>query len=123
MDKSNLTELGVLLDKMLDNPDEWVIHFSGWGKARKRVLRHPRGDIALNVTYKHCFDVEGRAVLSMQDRAYLWEKVKPIVYKQTGDEYLEFDNRCQELTRKYNRKKYFKEIMASIMGVDNGKAD
>lgn len=121
--KPDLTDLGILLDKMLENPDEWVIHYTGWGKHRKHILRHPRGDLALDVTYKYCFDISGRAVLSLADREYLWEKVKPIVQKQTGIQQLDFDNRCQEATRKYNRKKFFKETMASIMGVDNGKAD
>lgn len=114
---SKLSNLGIMLDKMLNNPDEWIVCLS---YRRKIVLRHPRGDIGLDVTYKHCFDVEGRAVLTLDDRETLWPKVADIVSKQTGIPYLEFDNRCTEQTRARNRKKYFNEIMASIMEIDGG---
>lgn len=122
IENEKLSELGILLNKMLDNPNEWFVCHQGYGKSRKLILRHPRGDIGLDVTQKFSFDVEGRAVLTLEDREYLWTKVAPIVQKQTGIPNLEFDNRRTEQTRKSNRKKFFKDVMASIMEITGGQA-
>lgn len=115
-----LTKLGEILSKMLDTPEEWKVHEVGYGQARRRILRHPRGDLALDVTYKYRFDVYGCACLSAYDRAHLWEKVKPVVEQHTGDKFMEFDNRCKETTRSNNQRKYYKSIMNNVLGVTNG---
>lgn len=136
-----MTPFGELLDKMLDQKDQWVITT----KRGKKFLLYRAVDyyeklgyrntypddyraippwytdalLSLEITSRYVFDVEHKVVLSLEDKEALWAKAEALYIEKGGviNEKRGFEMKCLDSTRVRNRNRLYKKILKSVMGV------